>query len=145
MRRRRSRASPVVDIAPLIDVVFLLLIFFMVSTTFTRESRLQITLPTADAEPGDAPPDSIEITIDRDGVYAINGMALVNRQRETLERGLRELVAGNREVPVIIVADAHTAHQAVVTAMEAVGKVGLARINIASQQPAPQQSDAGGG
>jgi len=135
MRRRRRRATPGIDIAPLIDVVFLLLIFFMVSTTFTRESRLQITLPTADAEPGDTPPDSIEITIDRDGAYAINGVALINRQRDTLVRGLRELAAGNREVPVIISADAQTAHQAVVTAMEAVGKVGFARLNIASQLP----------
>jgi biopolymer transport protein ExbD len=135
MRRRRRRASVAIDIAPLIDVVFILLIFFMVSTTFTRESRLQITLPTADAEPGDAPPDRIEITIDRDGAYAINGVALINRQRDTLVRGLRELAAGNREVPVIISADAQTAHQAVVTAMEAVGKVGFARLNIASQLP----------
>lgn len=135
MRRRRRRASVAIDIAPLIDVVFILLIFFMVSTTFTRESRLQITLPTADAEPGDAPPDRIEITIDRDGAYAINGVALINRQRDTLVRGLRELAAGNREVPVTISADAQTAHQAVVTAMEAVGKVGFARLNIASQLP----------
>lgn len=141
MRRRRRRSSAaVIDIAPLIDVVFILLIFFMVSMTFARESRLQITLPTTELEPGESPPDSIEIAIGRDGAYAINGMALVNRQRETLERGLRELAAGNREVPVTIVADAETAHQAVVTAMEAVGKVGLARINIASQQ-----SDPGGG
>lgn len=135
MRRRRRRASVAIDIAPLIDVVFILLIFFMVSTTFTRESRLQITLPTADAEPGDAPPDRIEITIDRDGAYAINGVALINRQRDTLVRGLRELAAGNREVPVTISADARTAHQAVVTAMEAVGKVGFARLHIASQLP----------
>lgn len=135
MRRRRHTSSPVIDIAPLIDVVFILLIFFMVSTTFTRESRLHITLPTAEAEPGEMTPDSIEITIDQDGAYAINGVALINRQRDTLVRGLRELAAGNREVPVTISADAHTAHQAVVTAMEAVGKVGFANLNITSQLP----------
>ncbi|HEX4881266.1 MAG TPA: biopolymer transporter ExbD [Porticoccaceae bacterium] len=135
MRRRRRASSPVIDIAPLIDVVFILLIFFMVSTTFTRESRLHITLPTADTEPGEMAPDSIEITIDQDGAYAINGVALINRQRDTLVRGLRELAAGNREVPVTISADARTAHQAVVTAMEAVGKAGFANLNITSQLP----------
>ncbi len=62
-------------------------------------------------------------------------MALINRQRDTLVRGLRELAAGNREVPVTISADARTAHQAVVTAMEAVGKAGFANLNITSQLP----------
>lgn len=134
-RRRRRNASVEVNITPLIDVVFLLLIFFMVSTTFTKESRLQITLPTADAERGEAPPESIEIVIDREGSYAINGIALINRQRDTLVRGLRELAAGNLEVPVTITADARTAHQAVVTAMEAAGKAGFAHLNITSQLP----------
>lgn len=134
-RRRRRNAAVEVNITPLIDVVFLLLIFFMVSTTFTKESRLQITLPTADAERGEAPPESIEITIDREGGYAINGIALINRRRDTLVRGLRELAAGNREVPVTITADARTAHQAVVTAMEAAGKAGFSHLNITSQLP----------
>ena len=134
-RRRRRNAAVEVNITPLIDVVFLLLIFFMVSTTFTKESRLQITLPTADAERGEAPPESIEITIDREGGYAINGIALINRRRDTLVRGLRELAAGNRDVPVTITADARTAHQAVVTAMEAAGKAGFAHLNITSQLP----------
>ncbi|MFZ5654147.1 MAG: ExbD/TolR family protein [Pseudomonadota bacterium] len=138
-RRRRGRVAEI-NITPLIDVVFLLLIFFMVATTFTKESRLQIRLPTADAERGEVPPESIEITIDRDGAYALNGVALINRQRDTLVRGLRELSAGNPDIPVTIAADARTAHQAVVTAMEAVGKAGFSQLNIASQLP-----DGGGG
>src|SRR5690606_4468023 len=121
-----------------IDVVFLLLIFFMVSTTFVRETRLQITLPTAEVDAGEMAPDSIEIAIDRDGAYALNGVALINRQRDTLIRALRELAGGNRDIPVTIAADAQTAHQAVVTAMEAVGKLGFAHLNIASQQPAAE-------
>ena len=135
-RRRRRSSVADINITPLIDVVFLLLIFFMVATTFTRESRLLITLPTADAERGEVPPESIEITIDRDGAYAINGVALINRQRDTLVRGLRELAAGNLDLPVTIAADAQTEHQAVVTAMEAVGKAGFAHLDIASQIPA---------
>lgn len=133
--RRRRRPAPGIELAPLIDVVFLLLIFFMVSTTFVRETRLQITLPTAEVDAGEVVPDRIEITIDRDGAYAVNGVALINRQRDTLVRALRQLAGSRRDIPVTIAADAQTAHQAVVTAMEAVGKLGFARLNIASQQP----------
>lgn len=65
----------------------------MVSTTFTKEARLTIQLPTADVAPSEAPEQSIEISVDREGGYAINGIALINRQRDTLVRGLRELAA----------------------------------------------------
>ena len=100
---------------------------------------MQITLPTADAARGETPPESIEITIDRAGDYAINGKALLNQQRATLERGLRELAAGNLDVPVTITADASTDHQAVVTAMEAAGKAGFAHLNITTQIPDTQE------
>jgi biopolymer transport protein ExbD len=135
--QRRKRVESGIDITPFVDVVFLLVIFFMVSTTFTRESRLKLQLPTADVVPSEAPEQSIEISVDRDGGYAINGIALVNRQRDTLVRGLRELAAGNTDTPLTISADGKASHQAVVTAMEAAGNAGFAHLNITTQQPEP--------
>ena len=133
--QRRKRVEPGIDITPFVDVVFLLVIFFMVSTTFTKESRLKLQLPTADVAPREAPEQSIEISVDREGGYAINGIALVNRQRDTLVRGLRELAAGNTDTPLTISADGKASHQAVVTAMEAAGSAGFAHLNITTQQP----------
>lgn len=133
--QRRKRVEPGIDITPFVDVVFLLVIFFMVSTTFTKESRLTIELPTAEATPSEAPEQSIEVAIDREGAYAINGIALINRQSDTLVRGLRELAAGNADTPLIISADGKASHQAVVTAMEAAGKAGFVHLNITTRQP----------
>jgi biopolymer transport protein ExbD len=135
--QRSKRVEPGIDITPFVDVVFLLVIFFMVSTTFTKESRLTLQLPTADVAPTEAPEQSIEISVDREGGYAINGIALVNRQRDTLVRGLRELAAGNTDTPLTIRADGKASHQAVVTAMEAAGNAGFAHLNITTQQPEP--------
>lgn len=133
--QRRKRVEPGIDITPFVDVVFLLVIFFMVSTTFTKESRLKLQLPTADVAPREAPEQSIEISVDHEGGYAINGIALANRQRDTLVRGLRELAAGNTDTPLTISADGKASHQAVVTAMEAAGSAGFAHLNITTQQP----------
>lgn len=135
--QRSKRVEPGIDITPFVDVVFLLVIFFMVSTTFTKESRLTLQLPTADVAPTEAPEQSIEISVDREGGYAINGIALVNRQRDTLVRGLRELAAGNTDTPLTIRADGKASHQAVITAMEAAGNAGFAHLNITTQQPEP--------
>lgn len=135
--QRSKRVEPGIDITPFVDVVFLLVIFFMVSTTFTKESRLTLQLPTADVAPTEAPEQSIEISVDREGGYAINGIALVNRQRDTLVRGLRELAAGNTDTPLTISADGKASHQAVITAMEAAGNAGFAHLNITTQQPEP--------
>lgn len=136
--QRRKRIEPGIDITPFVDVVFLLVIFFMVSTTFTKESRLTIQLPTADVAPSEAPEQSIEISVDRDGGYAINGIALINRQGDTLVRGLRELAAGNTDTPLTISADGKASHQAVITAMDAAGKAGFVHLNITTQQPEPE-------
>ena len=87
-RRRREEAG--VDLTPLIDVVFLLLIFFMVSTTFIRETQLKIDLPEATGEQQDVEEDVVEITVDRLGDYAVNDRLLVNNDMETLLRALAE-------------------------------------------------------
>ncbi len=136
--QRRERNEINVELTPLIDVVFLLLIFFMVSSTFIRESQVKIDLPEASGEVREEQSQVVEITVDRRGEYAVNGRILVNAELTTLLRALREIqssaAAVNPEKRVIITADANAAHQAVVRAMDAAGKVGLTRISITTQQ-----------
>jgi biopolymer transport protein ExbD len=132
--RRRDDAG--VDLTPLIDVVFLLLIFFMVSTTFIRETQLKIDLPEAGGELLEVDSEVIEITIDRRGDYSVNQRLLVNRELETLLRALREVGAqADPSRRVIITADADASHQSVVRAMDAAGRVGLSRVSITTRQP----------
>ncbi len=133
---RRGSSEATVEMTPLIDVVFLLLIFFMVSTTFIRETQLKIDLPEASGELQEIEDDLLEITIDKLGDYAVNDRLLVNNEIRTLVRALREVLAEREGVSrVIVTADANTPHQAVVRAMDAAGKVGLTRISITTQQP----------
>ncbi len=120
---------------PLIDVVFLLLIFFMVTTTFSRETRLLVNLPEANAEAAESNPAQIEILVGRDGSYSINGRALINSRLETLVQGLEIESGGDRSLPILLIADAESTHQSVVTAMDAIGQSGFMRLNIATQRP----------
>ncbi len=138
VKRRRGRHEATVELTPLIDVVFLLLIFFMVSTTFIRETQLKINLPEASGELQEVESGTIEITIDRGGDYAVNDRVLVNSDKRTLVRALqevREMQSSEAAPRVIITADAMAAHQAVVRAMDAAGTVGLTRVSITTQQP----------
>ena len=122
-----------VNITPLIDVVFLLLIFFMVSTTFVRESEIDLTLPEASAELRDEPIDKIEIAVDKKGQYFVNGKALINSQLETMKAALREQNMADGDPLVIISADAEASHQSVITVMDAARQVGLVRVTFPTQ------------
>lgn len=133
--RRQKKVDNNVNLTPLIDVVFLLLIFFMVSTTFTKESHLVLDLPEADGEVSETPLDGIEILIGKNGDYTINGKSLVNRQLKTLMKALEDVSLGNSELPLMITADANTSHQSVVTAMDAAGKMGFVHLKITTKQP----------
>jgi biopolymer transport protein ExbD len=134
---RRGRHEASVELTPLIDVVFLLLIFFMVSTTFIRETQLKIDLPEAAGELQEIEDAIIEITVDRRGEYAVNDRLLVNTETATLVRALEEVMAenGGSGSRLIITADANARHQAVIRAMDAAGRVGLTQISITTQQP----------
>jgi len=134
---RRGRHEASVELTPLIDVVFLLLIFFMVSTTFIRETQLKIDLPEAAGELQEIEENVVEITVDRVGDYAVNDRLLVNNEIRTLIRALEEVLAAPEGATsrLIITADANATHQSVVRAMDAAGKVGLNRISITTQQP----------
>ena len=136
VKRRRGRHEATVELTPLIDVVFLLLIFFMVSTTFIRETQLKINLPEASGELQEVEQGTIEITVDRAGEYAVNDRLLVNSDKRTLMRAIDEVRDPVVTSPrVIITADASATHQAVVRAMDAVGAVGLSRVSITTQEP----------
>lgn len=124
-----------VNLTSLIDVVFLLLIFFMVSTTFTRERELTVELPEAVAAAASEAADFIEIEVSTEGEYAINKKLLVNRDRETLAKALKEQSNGNLELPLIITADANATHQSVMTAMDVAGELGFTKLRLTAQQP----------
>lgn len=136
MKFRRQRTQDEgINLTPLIDVVFLLLIFFMVSTTFTRETHLKIDLPEATGAPASDPDKAIEIMIAADGNYAVNGASLVNKRAETLRSALLKVSDGDTKTPLIISADANAPHQAVVRAMDVAGQTGFSKLSITSRQP----------
>ena len=136
--KRAKREEEGVNLTPLIDVVFLLLIFFMVSTTFTKETHLSIDLPEAKGEAAENQPQQIEILIHPDGTYAVNGQTLVDKKLPTLLRALQSAGKDNTKTPLIITADAATPHQAVVTAMDAAGQLGFVHLSLTTRRPEAQ-------
>ncbi len=134
MFRKQNKQEITVNLTPLIDVVFLLLIFFMVSTSFTRETQIKLELPKASVEPLDTKPETLEISIDKEGRYFVNGKGLVNESLETLKAAIKPSVDANQNVPVIISADANTPYQSVVTAMDATSQLGVVNLQMATQR-----------
>ncbi len=127
--------EPEVNLTPLIDVVFILLIFFMVSTTFQRESEIRIELPEATSEPVEQEKDVLEIVIDEQGHYFIDEQQVVNVELETLMKAIRKFMGDRTELPVVIRADRHTPYEAVIRAMDATAQLGLLQMSLATNQP----------
>ncbi len=132
--RQATRQDPDVNLTPLIDVVFLLLIFFMVSTTFSRESEITVDLPEASATEQEQEEQPLEITIDAQGRFYVNQKLVVNKQLDTLVQALRKVIGEGPPPPLVINADAQTPHQYVVTAMDAARHVGIERLSLATKQ-----------
>ena len=131
--RPRDREAPEINLIPFIDVLLVVLIFLMLSTTYSRFAELQLTLPVADAE---APRDrakEVLIGISSDGAYTVNKAAVSGRNVEALARALTEGTATGPDTVLLISADASARHQAVVTVMEAARRAGLVRITFATQ------------
>ncbi len=128
----RRHEDPELNLISLVDVVLLLVIFFMVSSTFVQEGRLRVELPSASVEPTTAIQDPLVITVTAQGSYRVNERALVNNSRATLRAALVQSAAGARGRPVTIRADAQASHQAVVTAMDVAARLGFTQVNIAT-------------
>lgn len=133
--KRQSQEEVTVNLTPLIDIVFLLLIFFMVSTTFTKENHLSIDLPEASSDNKSVPPQAVEIVISANGDFSVNEQVLINNQLDTLKRALVKTLGERETAPVVITADAKTPHEAVVRAMDAAGQAGLVNLSITTRQP----------
>jgi biopolymer transport protein ExbD len=128
----RRAEEPDVNMTSLIDVVLLLLIFFMLSTRFIDEGRLQLHLPEAGVEPEAVQRDAVEIEVTAQGGYRVNGRTLINNSPETLAAAIGKAAGNNRAIPVTIRADARATHQSVVTAMDVAGQAGYRQLNIAT-------------
>ena len=135
--RRRPSEAPEINLIPFIDVLLVVLIFLMLSTTYSRYSELQINLPTADAERLKERPAEILVTVSAEGLYAVNRDPLEGRSIEVLTAALQRAAAGTDDkAPVVIVsADALTPHQSVINVLDAARRAGLPRLTFATQQP----------
>ena len=135
--RRRRIEEPEINLIPFIDVLLVVLIFLMLSTTYSRYSELQINLPTADAERLKERPAEILVTVSAEGRYAVNRDPLEGRSIEVLTAALQRATASiDDKAPVVIVsADALTPHQSVINVLDAARRAGLPRLTFATQQP----------
>ena len=129
----RPRIQPEVNLTSLIDVVFLLLIFFMVSPSFVKQSQISIRLPEAESTVlVDEVPERIDIMITATGTYLVNGRELINNRAATIRNALQKVAGGRNELPLTISADANARHQDVVTAMDVAARLGFTKISIAT-------------
>ena len=132
----RSSEEPEVNVISLVDVLLVLVLFFMVSTTFMRETEIALRLPQADAAA--APTENgetLEIIITREGKYFVNGRELRNNEQRTLRAAIETLAGEGRDLPVVIRGDAEANLQSVITAMETAGQLGFVDIDIATVTP----------
>jgi len=131
---KQKKQEVTVNLTPLIDVVFLLLIFFMVSTSFTRETQIQLDLPKASVEPLETKKEALEISIDKEGRFFVDGKSLVNTSIDTLKKAISPVLIKNKDISVIISADANTPYQSVITAMDATSQLGVINLKMATQR-----------
>ena len=134
--RRADRDEAHINLTPLIDVVFLLLIFFMVSTTFERESEIEIELPEATAERPDREAAAVEVWVDAEGRLYLNGRQLEDTRVSSLRTALEALVLPEPRPALVIGADASTPYQAVINVMDAAHQAGFVNLSLPVRAPA---------
>jgi biopolymer transport protein ExbD len=138
--RPHRKESPDINLTPLIDVVFLLLIFFMVSTTFDKESRIKVELPQAATQDEKVEEKkTLDITVDAQGRFYVNQKEVINTEIDTLKRAIEKAAKGQQDLPVIIMADAKAPYQAVITVMDAASQLGFVNMTFPTRQPAAEQ------
>jgi biopolymer transport protein ExbD len=123
-----------INVISLIDVLLTLLMFFVLTTTFVQQSRLKVTLPQAESSDQSEQRETLVVLIDRDGAYFIDNNEVLNPGLDSLKEAITRFAGDDRERPVMLRADAMTPHQAVVTAMDALGELGFTRLSIATTQ-----------
>jgi len=131
--RPRPRPEPEINLIPFIDVLLVILIFLMLSTTYSKFTELQLRLPVADAQAARDHPREVVVAISADGRYVINRVALPGRQVEAVAAALADAARASKDTMVIISADAASPHQSVVTVLEAARRTGLGQITFAAQ------------
>jgi biopolymer transport protein ExbD len=136
LRPGHKEESVEVNMTALIDVVFLLLIFFMVTTTFDRHARLKVSLPESSAKTVQQQDEPLVLSIDAKGNYFLNDRQIVNQQLDTLKQALQKVIGEKnqdyKDVALVLRADANTPHQAVVRAMDAASQLGMSKLSIAT-------------
>jgi len=140
LRGNRPKDDPEINLIPLIDISLLLVIFFMLTSTFMQEGRLKIELPQASLAPtGRQKTDPLVVTVTQQGTYRVNDRELINNSPDTLRAAIQEVGGADRTRPVTVRADGRSTHQSVVTAMDVLGKLGFVRINIATVEDSKPQ------
>jgi biopolymer transport protein ExbD len=137
MNLRPHRTEPPrIDLTPLIDVVFLMLIFFMVSTTFDKQSQLEVDLPEASATeiPDAVEDDRIQITIDAAGNFYVDDRELVTHDAQTLRRAMEKAADGRRDLPVLVSGDRNAPLQSMMTVLDVAGQLGMAHLSFLTRQ-----------
>jgi biopolymer transport protein ExbD len=132
--RPGSRDEPEINLIPFIDVLLVVLIFLMLTTTYSKFTQLQVNLPVADAQAQRSTPKEVVVAVSSDGRYAINQQLLDGASVEALTRALQQASQDSREIVIIISADAAATHQSVINVMDAARRAGLVQITFATQQ-----------
>jgi len=133
LQTRKPKDDPEINLISLIDISLLLVIFFMLSSTFVQEGRLKIELPQASLVPtGKQKSDPLVVTVSQNGTYRVNDKELINNSPDTLRAAIQEVAGADRSKPVTVRADGRVTHQSVVSAMDVLGKLGFVKINIAT-------------
>ncbi len=138
--RPKKKESLDLNLTPLIDVVFLLLIFFMVSTTFDKEARIKVQLPTATTQDEEVEVDKVlDITVDTKGRFYVNQREVINTEADILQRAIEKAVGDKRDLPVVIKVDAEAPFQAAFKVMDVTSRMGFVNMTFPGKQPAPKQ------
>ncbi|MBU4517981.1 MAG: biopolymer transporter ExbD [Gammaproteobacteria bacterium] len=138
--RPGSRDEPEINLIPFIDILLVVLIFLMLTTTYSKFTQLQVNLPVADAQAQRTEPEEVIVSVSSDGRYAINKDVLEGSGVEMLTRALTQASQDNREVVIVISADAAATHQSVINVMDAARRAGLVQITFATQQSGSQRA-----
>lgn len=135
--RSHPKEEPEINLIPFIDVLLVILIFLMLSTTYSKFTELQLRLPQADADAQRSYPKEVLVSVSSEGDYSVNKLRVAGRNVADLAQALQDAAKAGKESVLVIHADAAARHQAVVTVMEAARRVGLSQITFATQSAAP--------